>query len=181
MRKAFIAALLGFVLALSGLIVINFVYYPRIDKLHQEMQALEKELAALRARLKTLQELYETSTDQPTIYALNGSQISYDLWFTINSTSMLPTLFVGDIVYVQARTRTNDFSVEDIIAFFNPNAWSTITIHRVVERQVTEDGIIFYTQGDNRSARDPWPIPMLNVIGKAVAHRRGDLVDVFGE
>lgn len=177
MKKALIGSILGLLLAFSGFVVVYFVYYPRIAEYQQEIQALEEELARLKDRLKTLQEIAEASTAHSELFALNGSRISYDLWFTVNSTSMLPTLMVGDIVYVLARTNDSVITVDDIIVFFNPNAWNTITIHRVVEVQIIDSKLFYYTQGDNKSSRDPWPIPLYNVIGIAVVYRRGDFVD----
>jgi signal peptidase I len=179
MKKALVGALIGLLLALSGFAIVTFVYYPRIDELHHEIQALEEELATLKNRLQTLQETSQSWTDLLKLYVENGSQIRYDLKFTLNSTSMLPTLMVGDIVYLQMRVNGSSIEVDDIIAFFNPNAWSTITIHRVVEKQYVGEDFLYYTQGDNKSTRDPWPISVLNVIGTVVAYRRGDVVDVI--
>ena len=177
MKKALIGSLLSLVLACSGFAIVHLVYNPRIADYQQQIQILEEKLATLKDKLKTLQEIAETSTEQSEHFAVNGSRITYDLWFSVNSSSMLPTLQVGDIVYVLARTDDRTITVDDIIAFFNPNAWNTITIHRVVEVQFTESEVSYYTQGDNKSSRDPWPIPLYNVIGIAVAYRRGDFVD----
>jgi signal peptidase I len=179
MKKFFIGSLLCLVLAIGGFAIVNLVYYPRIDQLHQEMQALEEELTLLKDRLKRLQEIAKTSSDLPKLFDANGSQINYDLWFTMNSSFMFPTLMVGDIVYVRSRTNSSIIEVDDIIAFFNPNAWNTISIHRVIEKQEIEADLTFLTKGDNKSSRDPWPIPWYNVIGKVVAYRRGNLIDVF--
>ena len=179
MKKVLVGALFCLVLALSGFAIVNWVYYPRIDELHQEMQALEEELKSLKNRLIRLQEMAETSSDLPKLFDANGSQIHYDLWFTINSSSMFPTLMVGDVVYVLSRTNAEFIEVDDIIAFFNPNAWNTISIHRVIEKQGIDADLYFFTKGDNKSSRDPWPIPFYNVIGKIIAYRRGNLIDVF--
>ncbi len=87
----------------------------------------------------------------------------------VPSTSMVPTLNVGDIVIVKG-VEPNTITVGTIIIFRSPSG-SIDIIHRVIG--IFEEGntLYFQTKGDHNSAADPWSpgVPEANVKGVLVA------------
>jgi signal peptidase len=95
-----------------------------------------------------------TSTDSPVM--------------VVPSTSMVPTLNVGDIVIVKG-VDPSTITVGTIIIFRSPSGPIDI-IHRVI--RVTKQGgkLYFQTKGDNNPVADPWQpgVPAENVKGVLV-------------
>lgn len=89
----------------------------------------------------------------------------------VPSTSMVPTLNVGDIVIIKG-VDPKTITVGTIIVFQIPGGSINI-IHRVVGIVNVGDTLAFVTQGDNRMTNpmpDPWsPVPEKNVKGVLVA------------
>lgn len=86
----------------------------------------------------------------------------------VPSTSMVPTLNVGDIVIVKG-VDPNTITVGTIIIFRSP-AGSIDIIHRVVGI-VKEGGTLYFqTKGDHNPGPDPWSpgVPQENVKGVLV-------------
>ncbi|MFQ5815257.1 MAG: signal peptidase I [Candidatus Hydrothermarchaeaceae archaeon] len=63
------------------------------------------------------------------------------------SGSMEPTFYRGDLVVVNG-IYAEDIEVGDIIVYDNPYRGIPV-VHRVIEIKETEDGLEFYTKGDN--------------------------------
>ncbi len=91
----------------------------------------------------------------------------------ISSTSMTPTLNVGDIVILEG-VSLDEIKVGDIIVF---NGYvinnkevdiSTPIIHRVVDIKVINGNVFYVTKGDRNPAPDMWLVPFKKVIGKVM-------------
>jgi signal peptidase len=71
----------------------------------------------------------------------------------VESTSMIPSLNVGDLLVLKAYT-SDAISVGDIVVY--NAAWHDKPIvHRVVEIQIVGTEYHYYTKGDNNTERDP--------------------------
>lgn len=64
------------------------------------------------------------------------------------SSSMEPTFYRGDLVVVKGYD-TEDIRVGDIIVYDNPYRGVPV-VHRVIDIKKTENGLMFYTKGDNQ-------------------------------
>ena len=86
----------------------------------------------------------------------------------VPSTSMVPTLNVGDIVFVKG-VDPNTIAVGTIIIFRSPGG-SIDIIHRVIGIVKERDTLYFQTKGDHNAAPDPWSpgVPEQNVKGVLV-------------
>ncbi|WP_455285828.1 signal peptidase I [[Eubacterium] cellulosolvens] len=87
----------------------------------------------------------------------------------VPSTSMVPTLNVGDIVIVKG-VDPNTITVGTVIIFRSPGGAIDI-IHRVVGIVKVGDTLYFQTKGDHNASPDPWSpgVPETNVKGVLVA------------
>lgn len=87
----------------------------------------------------------------------------------VPSTSMVPTLNVGDIVIVRG-VDPNTITVGTVIIFQSPGGTIDI-IHRVIGIVKVGDTLYFQTKGDHNAAPDPWSpgVPEQNVKGVLVA------------
>jgi signal peptidase len=83
----------------------------------------------------------------------------------VPSTSMVPTLNVGDIVFVKGVDPTT-ITVGTIIIFQSPSG-SIDIIHRVIGIVKVGDVLYFQTKGDHNQGPDPWApgVPEQNIKG----------------
>ncbi|MGQ9542787.1 MAG: signal peptidase I [Candidatus Bathyarchaeia archaeon] len=80
------------------------------------------------------------------------------------SGSMVPTLNVGDIIFIKG-IPAREIGVGTIIVFHSPRDYDTMIVHRVVER-VERGGVIhFKTKGDYNRYIDNWEVPESYVVG----------------
>jgi len=90
------------------------------------------------------------------------------------STSMQPTLNVGDYLIVQGVDDDSEINagkeIGDIIVFRKPTDPDEFIVHRAIEKIWNEEEGIYYfkTKGDNNSSSDPWSITKDDIIGKVV-------------
>jgi len=86
----------------------------------------------------------------------------------VPSRSMVPTLNVGDIVFVRG-VDPSTITVGTVIIFQSPSG-SIDIIHRVIGIEKMGDTLYFQTKGDNNPAPDPWSpgVPEQNVKGVLV-------------
>jgi signal peptidase len=86
----------------------------------------------------------------------------------VPSRSMVPTLNVGDIVFVKG-VDPNTIAVGTIIIFQSPSE-SIDIIHRVIRINRVGGTLYFQTKGDNNPGPDPWSpgVPQQNVKGVLV-------------
>lgn len=69
------------------------------------------------------------------------------------SDSMLPVFARGDMIVVEKLEKDdiNNLKIDDVIKFQTENYY---VIHRIVEIEETDDGLLFTTKGDNNNAPD---------------------------
>jgi len=79
----------------------------------------------------------------------------------VMSGSMEPTIPVGSVVVVR-KVSPEDVKVGDVIAF---RTGESRTIHRVVEKVVTNGSFYFRTKGDANEDPDPWIVKPEDVSG----------------
>lgn len=109
-----------------------------------------------------------------------GSQMALNTRYpalAVASTSMLPTLNVGDLIIVQGVNPAQinaQYITGDIVVFRNPNDPNKLIVHRAVKIEPKGDGDGYWitTLGDNvdgarKDQFSPWPSSLL--IGKVVA------------
>jgi signal peptidase I len=90
------------------------------------------------------------------------------------STSMLPTLNVGDVIIVQGIPVTQikaNYTTGDIVVFTSPYEPDKRIVHRAVKIENTSNGYLITTVGDNvggvKDQFSPWPASLL--VGKVIA------------
>lgn len=93
-------------------------------------------------------------------------------YFAVASTTMYPTLVVGDLVRVESvddpSQTAADNETGDIIVFYKPSDPNDIVVHRAVDKFSNATGWYFTTKGDNNPYPDPWLVPDTSLIGKVV-------------
>ncbi len=88
-----------------------------------------------------------------------GLLTGYKLLVVLSS-SMHPTLDIGDLVLVSPSTNMKE---GDIIAF---NIQGQIVIHRLIKIEEKNGKRIYYTKGDAVTTSDPWLLTKNDIIGK---------------
>ena len=91
----------------------------------------------------------------------------------VASTSMLPTLNVGDDIIVLG-VNPDEIKAEnivgDIIVFPRPGNREELIVHRAVGKNLENDGEWYFTtKGDKNTGNDPWKIPGNEIVGKVIA------------
>jgi signal peptidase len=89
------------------------------------------------------------------------------------SQSMVPTLGVGDFIFIEAVDDFNDVAigdppVGDILVFISPRLSDEYIVHRAIDGVLTEDGWIYQTKGDHNPFPDGFQVPEENVVGRVV-------------
>ncbi|MFX1563890.1 MAG: signal peptidase I, partial [Promethearchaeota archaeon] len=91
---------------------------------------------------------------------------SRPLW-VVESDSMEPTLYRGDLVIVRAVDPAT-LEVGDII-IFNVSVIDVPVVHRIIEIEQVGGTLRFYTKGDNNPIADSWsPITENSIIAKVI-------------
>lgn len=85
-------------------------------------------------------------------------------FYTILTTSMVPTIDAGDIV-VTYKNSNNIYNVGDIITFVRDGSSTTIT-HRVIEVSELNGERYYRTQGDHNASADTSLVAASNVVGR---------------
>jgi signal peptidase I len=106
-----------------------------------------------------------------------GSQLVLNTQYpalAVVSTSMLPTLNVGDVIIVQGLPVTQikaNYTTGDIVVFRSPNNPDERIVHRAVKIENTSNGYLVTTVGDNVGGQkdqfSPWSASLL--VGKVIA------------
>ena len=96
------------------------------------------------------------------------------IWFAIGifpikpigiaSGSMMPTLYIGDLVIIR-KCNANNIKEDDIIEYQRKDF---SVIHRVVEKYQKDGETFFITKGDNNSSPDSEPVSEQKLKGKVV-------------
>lgn len=85
-------------------------------------------------------------------------------FYTILTTSMVPTIDAGDIV-VTYKNDNNIYNEGDIITFVRTGSSTTIT-HRVIEVSELNGERYYKTQGDHNASADTTLVPASSVVGR---------------
>lgn len=112
-------------------------------------------------------------------YALKGVLGTEYPMMVVVSQSMVPTLGVGDYIFVGEIKNMGDvvaapYPEGDIIVFIHPQSPTEYIVHRAVKKVQTAQGVAFYTRGDNNKYTadhpyDGWgPVPATNILGVVV-------------
>lgn len=88
----------------------------------------------------------------------------YNPILIIQSDSMEPSIFKGDLVLINARIDLDDLLLNDTIAYYNPYE-KRIIVHRLIEK--TEDGF-YLTKGDNNLYYDFFLVDKKQILGRVV-------------
>jgi len=96
---------------------------------------------------------------------------------TVESSSMIPSLNIGDVVIIVG-VNPRDIKVGDIIVYDKVSLipskkpailpLKTPIIHRVIDIVEVEGKVFFITKGDANVAKDSWYVPEEGVLGKTV-------------
>ena len=89
------------------------------------------------------------------------------------SQSMVPTLGVGDFIFIQSiddfdTVNSGDPPVGDILVFFRPGFSEEYIVHRAIGGTLVEDRWVYQTKGDNNTFQDGFTVDQGLVAGKVV-------------
>jgi len=111
------------------------------------------------------------------VLALCVVSISYGGWAVLRLTmatenpvlvvvsgSMVPTLNVGDIIFIKGMP-AEKIEAGTIIVFHSPREYDTLVVHRVVQKTNNNGTIYFRTKGDFNRYTDDWTVPDKNIVG----------------
>lgn len=89
------------------------------------------------------------------------------------SQSMVPTLGVGDFIFIEAIEDFDDVAigdppVGDILVFIKPGVSDEYIVHRAIDGVLTEDGWLYQTKGDHNPFPDGFQVPEDLVVGKVI-------------
>ncbi len=97
-----------------------------------------------------------------TIVALTSGLFKYYA-VTIATGSMRPNIRVGDVVIIEKiKDNVDKIKVQDVLAYHHDGK---IIVHRVIKILEVDNVKYFYTQGDNNSAPDGYPIMLKDIVG----------------
>ncbi len=82
----------------------------------------------------------------------------------VMSGSMSPALIPGDMVVSRA-IHPRDVHVGDVIIFADPTRENASVTHRVVAKELAEDGWSFVTRGDANTGEERWSIAGNQMLG----------------
>jgi len=84
---------------------------------------------------------------------------------TVLSGSMEPAIKTGSIVVTKP---VDQYKINDIITFINPQKKNESITHRIVDMKVVEGNILYKTQGDANNASDSRKVQQKEIIGKVL-------------
>ncbi|MBS7623463.1 signal peptidase I [Candidatus Bathyarchaeota archaeon] len=80
------------------------------------------------------------------------------------SGSMVPTLNVGDIIFIKGSPAEN-IDLGTIVVFHSPREYDTLVVHRVVQKIDSGGAVYFKTKGDFNRYQDDWTVPEDHIVG----------------
>jgi len=89
------------------------------------------------------------------------------------SQSMIPTLGVGDFIFIEAVDDFGDVVAApppdgDILVFIRPGFEDEYIVHRAIDRHESDDGWVYTTKGDNNMFPDGVPVSERLVLGRVI-------------
>jgi signal peptidase len=108
-------------------------------------------------------------------YILKGVLGTEYPMMVVVSQSMVPTLGVGDYIFVAHIEDTTQITAGanpdgEIIVFLKPGTIDEYIVHRAIRKITVEGRVSYVTKGDNNLSADGIPVPSENVMGKVVGH-----------
>lgn len=85
---------------------------------------------------------------------------------SVLSGSMEPSIQTGSIIAIKMHTNETQYELGDVITFRSADDPNILITHRIIEVNVTEQGIYYATKGDNNDVPDPSPVAHERVVGK---------------
>ncbi|MFZ0965839.1 MAG: signal peptidase I, partial [Candidatus Bathyarchaeia archaeon] len=132
----------------------------------------------------TLKQLWKNEYFQTAIMIISMIVIVFGFWYgsqlvlntqypalAVVSTSMLPTLNVGDVIIVQgvpAAQISANYTTGDIIVYRSSYDPEMRIVHRAVKKELIGNSYFFTTKGDNNPGSDS-PFSESYLIGKVIA------------
>jgi len=114
------------------------------------------------------------NTQYPALAVASGSmckpyRMNCDGW----SHPFSQTLHIGDLIIVQGvgpeEIEGAPYPDGDIIVFHQPSAGGELIVHRAIEKEIRDDGEIYFTtKGDGNAGPDSVPVPGDQVVGKVI-------------
>ena len=90
--------------------------------------------------------------------------------YVIVSQSMVPTINVGDAIFVK-RNDSDNYDIGEIITFTSDsNTYQGVPItHRIINKsKIAKGKSIYATKGDNNDRQDPFTVETSNICGKVL-------------
>lgn len=95
-----------------------------------------------------------------TVYFTSGYFKYYAI--TVATGSMMPNIYIGDVVLINQKCNLDDLKVGQVIAY---KYESKIIVHRLVEIEKVGNDTYFYTKGDANNAKDAYIIYEDMILG----------------
>ena len=107
------------------------------------------------------------------MYLLRNTLGTENPMMVVISQSMIPTLGVGDFIFIEAIDDFDDVGVApppdgDILVFIRPGFEDEYIVHRAIDKHENDDGWVYTTKGDNNMFPDGVPVPERLVIGRVI-------------
>jgi signal peptidase len=89
------------------------------------------------------------------------------------SQSMVPTLGVGDFIFIESIDNFDEVSigdppVGDILVFLRPGISDEYIVHRAIDGHKSESGWVYQTKGDHNAFPDGFQVPESLVVGRVI-------------
>jgi signal peptidase len=89
------------------------------------------------------------------------------------SQSMVPTLGVGDFIFIESIDNFDNIAVGDppegdILVFLRPGISNEYIVHRAIDGINTENGWLYQTKGDHNAFPDSFQVPEDLVVGRVI-------------
>jgi len=89
------------------------------------------------------------------------------------SQSMVPTLGVGDFIFIESIDDFDDLSIGsppegDILVFLRPGLSDEYIVHRAIDGVETPNGWLYQTKGDHNAFPDGFKVPEDLVVGRVI-------------
>ncbi|MEE8599252.1 MAG: signal peptidase I [Dehalococcoidales bacterium] len=132
------------------------------------MDAGKKEILRYAATFITLIAVFYGGT-----VVLRNSLGTSNPMMVVISQSMIPTLGVGDFIFIQSiddydTVVIGDPPVGDILVFFRPGISEEYIVHRAIGGTLVDDKWVYQTKGDHNTFQDSFTVDQELVVGRVV-------------
>ncbi len=107
------------------------------------------------------------------IFLLRNQLGTENPMMVVISQSMIPTLGVGDFIFIEAIDDFDDVNAApppdgDILVFIRPGFEDEYIVHRAIDKHENDDEWVYTTKGDNNMFPDGVPVSQRLVIGRVI-------------